>query len=135
MDSRPSQGRAILLVEDDPDIREAIHDVLTEEGYDVAVADTGLQALDRLRGGEPLPDLILLDLMMPVMDGWQFRAEQKRHPDWSAIPVIVLSAVGNTHEKADSIGALGCLRKPLDIDELLEMLARALPGDEARLRD
>ena len=131
MDSRQPQGRAILLVEDDPDIREAIQDVLTEEGYDVAVADTGLQALDRLRCGEPLPDLILLDLMMPVMDGWQFRAEQRRHPDWGAIPVIVLSAVGNTHEKADSIGALGCLRKPLDIDELLDMLQRVLP-DAAR---
>jgi CheY-like chemotaxis protein len=128
MDSRPAQGRAILLIEDDPDIREAIQDVLTDEGYQVVVADTGMQALDRLRAGGPLPDLILLDLMMPVMDGWQFRAEQKRHPAWNAIPVIVLSAVGNTHEKADSIGALGCLRKPLDIDELLDMLQRALPG-------
>ena len=122
MDSRQPQGRAILLVEDDPDIREAIQDVLTEEGYAVAVADTGLQALDRLRSGEPLPDLILLDLMMPVMDGWQFRAEQRQHPDWDAIPVIVLSAVGNTHEKADSIGALGCLRKPLDFDRLLQLV-------------
>ena len=120
-------GRSILLVEDDPDIREAIHEVLVDEGYDVALADTGLSALERLRGGGRLPDLILLDLMMPVMDGWQFRAEQARHPAWREIPVIVLSAVGNTHEKADSMGALGCLRKPLDIDELLHMLQGALP--------
>jgi CheY-like chemotaxis protein len=128
MDDSQSRGRAILLVEDDQDIREAIQDVLTEEGYAVAVADTGLSALERLRCGEPLPDVILLDLMMPVMDGWQFRAEQEQNPIWRAIPVIVLSAVGNTHEKADSMGAFGCLRKPLDVDELLEMLQRVLPG-------
>jgi CheY-like chemotaxis protein len=118
----------VLLVEDDPDIREAIGDVLQEEGYTVEMADTGQQALDRLRGGDRLPDVILLDLMMPVMDGWKFRQEQKQHPAWEAIPVIVLSAVGNTQERAESIGASGCLRKPLDIDELLDMLEKVVPA-------
>jgi CheY-like chemotaxis protein len=123
---QPTQGRTVLLVEDDPDIRDAIGDVLSEEGYAVSVADTGLSALDHLQR-QPLPDVILLDLMMPVMDGWQFRARQSQHPVWKAIPVIVLSAVGNTHEKAESIGASGCLRKPLDIDELLDMIERVVP--------
>jgi CheY-like chemotaxis protein len=128
MENRPAQGRAVLLIEDDPDIREAIGDVLAEEGYTVAMADTGQQGLDRLRA-EPLPDVILLDLMMPVMDGWKFREEQKQHPAWDAIPVIVLSAVGNTQERAESIGASGCLRKPLDIDELLDMLQKVMPRE------
>jgi len=130
MENKPVQGRAVLLVEDDPDIREAIGDVLQEEGYTVAMADTGLQALDRLRA-DPLPDVILLDLMMPIMDGWKFRQEQKQHPAWDAIPVIVLSAVGNTQERAESIGASGHLRKPLDIDELLDMLAKVVPAERS----
>jgi CheY-like chemotaxis protein len=133
MENRPAQGRAVLLVEDDPDIREAIGDVLQEEGYTVAMADTGQQALDQLRGSDRLPDVILLDLMMPVMDGWKFRQEQKQHPAWEAIPVIVLSAVGNTQERAESIGASGCLRKPLDIDELLDMLEKVMPAAQPQL--
>ena len=132
MEQKHTQSRAVLLVEDDPDIREAIGDVLAEEGYDVSVADTGLTALDRLQRA-PLPDVILLDLMMPVMDGWQFRARQSQHPEWKAIPVIVLSAVGNTQEKAASIGASGCLRKPLDIDELLDMIERVMPRHPDRV--
>jgi CheY-like chemotaxis protein len=115
------------LIEDDLDIRDAISDVLQEEGYRVATAETGRQALECLREG-PLPDVILLDLMMPVMDGWEFRKEQAREPSWASIPVIVLSAVGNTNERAESIGAAGCLRKPLDIDELLTMLRRVVLG-------
>jgi CheY-like chemotaxis protein len=133
MENKPVQGRAVLLVEDDADIREAIGDVLEEEGYTVAMADTGLSALDRLRRADPLPDVILLDLMMPVMDGWRFRQEQKQHPAWDSIPVIVLSAAGNTQERAESIGASGHLRKPLDIDELLEMLAKVVPAPQSSL--
>jgi CheY-like chemotaxis protein len=132
MENGPVQGRTVLLIEDDPDIREAIGDVLSEEGYTVAMADTGQQGLHCLRGADPLPDVILLDLMMPVMDGWMFRQEQKREPAWDAIPVIVLSAAGNARERAESIGAAGCLRKPLDIDELLALLARVVAESDVR---
>jgi CheY-like chemotaxis protein len=131
MDNKHGPGSVVLLVEDDQDVREAISDVLQEEGYVVAVADTGAEALAWLRKAETLPSVILLDLMMPVMDGWQFRAEQERRPEWAAIPVIVLSAVGNTRERAESIRPFGCLRKPLDIDELLAMLAKLGPSAEA----
>ena len=132
MENRSVRGRAVLLIEDDPDIREAIGDVLEEEGYTVAMADTGREGLDQLRGSDPLPDVILLDLMMPVMDGWEFRRAQQQHPTWGAIPVIVLSAAGNTQERAASIGASGCLRKPLDIDELLTLLQQVMPRSTER---
>ena len=128
MDNKLGPARTVLLVEDDQDVREAISDVLIEEGYLVASADTGAEALAWLRKAEALPAVILLDLMMPVMDGWQFRAEQERRPEWASIPVIVLSAVGNTKERAESIRPFGCLRKPLDIDELLGMLAKLQPS-------
>jgi CheY-like chemotaxis protein len=114
--------KRVLLVEDDRDVREGIAEVLEDEGYLVALANNGLQAVEQLRKTEALPSLILLDLMMPVMDGWQFRMEQKRNPVWASIPVVVLSADGDTLEKSRSIGAVACLRKPLDIYELLDLV-------------
>ena len=115
--------RSILIVEDDLDVREALTQVLEFEGYSVDGATNGQEALDRLRAGN-LPSLILLDLMMPVMDGLQFRAAQMRDPSLAGIPVIVISADGKVDQKVASLGVAGYMKKPLDVDSLLELIAR-----------
>ncbi len=98
-------------------------DVLDAAGYQTAIAGDGLAALDQLRGGLR-PALILLDMSMPVLDGFGFRAEQTRSPDIAAIPVIALTADGDARRKAHSIGADGYLVKPVAIDALLAEVAR-----------
>ena len=98
-------------------------DVLEAEGYRVAIAANGYEALEQLRT-ESLPALILLDMMMPVMDGWQFRAEQQKMPELASIPVVTVTADGNARQKALSINAAGCLAKPVTIDSLLEEVER-----------
>src|SRR5262249_26330672 len=90
----------ILLVEDDGDTRDGITPVLEGVGYKVESVTNGQEALDQLRTSTAPPCLILLDLMMPVMDGWQFRDEQQRDPFLSSIPVVVVSADGNVDQKA-----------------------------------
>src|SRR5438270_7170536 len=104
--------RSILLVEDDAATREALALILGTEGYRVTGAANGAEALGVLRSAPP-PDLILLDLMMPIMDGWQFRREQVRDAALSAIPVVVLSADGNVQQKASALHAAGYLQKPV----------------------
>lgn len=113
----------ILLVEDDNDIRETIGEVLEEEGYRVITAANGIEALERLKDTSHVPDLILLDLMMPGMDGWRFRSEQLKLERGANIPLLVLSADGQTQDVATGLGAVGCLRKPVDLDQLLATLA------------
>lgn len=81
----------ILIVEDDRDIRDVLAEILAEEGYQVLAAEDGAEGLRRLAEG-PTPDLILLDLMMPRMDGYQFREEQRKNPEWSPIPLVLLTA-------------------------------------------
>jgi signal transduction histidine kinase len=122
----PRAGAArerILLVEDDRSIRVALQGILEDEGYAVTAADNGRQALERLRSGVA-PDLIVLDLRMPVMDGWEFRAAQKSDPALARIPVLAVSADGSA--KAAAIDAQAYLRKPLDTDALLNAIGRIL---------
>jgi CheY-like chemotaxis protein len=107
----------IVIVDDDPDIRDNLGEGLREEGYEVAQFSSGREALDYLRGGVHA-DVILLDLFMPGLDGWDFRAEQKSDPRTAAIPVISLSAAGNLSDVAYS------LRKPAGVDEII----RAIEG-------
>lgn len=111
----------ILLVDDDAGIREALSMVLADEGYRVLVAEDGADALRLLRASERLPAVILLDLMMPVMDGYQFRAAQLADATLAGIPVIVLTA-GMMSGGVAALGARSCLRKPLDLDRLLHEL-------------
>ncbi len=115
----------MLVVDDDPDILEALSEILEAEGFDIRRARNGREALDRL---EPHPPrLILLDLMMPVMDGWEFAQNlRKREGGVSRIPIIVLSADRNVSSKATEIGAVGHLAKPFELNDLLEMVRRAL---------
>jgi signal transduction histidine kinase len=121
--------RRVLLVEDDAALRESLADGLTVRGYQVDSVVHGLAALEHMRRFEP--DLVVLDLMMPVMDGWQFRAQQKRDPALAAIPVIVLS--GNQSAAAVAVDAQLCLHKPLEADALVQAIEGVL-ASEARRR-
>ena len=120
----------ILLVEDDRSIREVLRGILEEEGYAVTTAENGRRALEHLRSGV-VPDLIVLDLRMPIMDGWQFRAAQKADPVLAAIPVLAISADGSA--KAAAIDAAAYLRKPLSTSALVSEIRRIL-GDAERRR-
>ncbi len=108
---------AVMIVEDDRDTREMLGRFLELEGFDVHTAANGRQALDSLIAGDPA-SVILLDLMMPVMDGWQFRAAQINDPRVSHIPVVVVTAAG-AREKIPPINADGWVSKPIDLDRLL----------------
>ncbi|HEX3903744.1 MAG TPA: response regulator [Polyangia bacterium] len=113
----------ILLVEDDRSIRAALQGILEDEGYAVTTAENGRQALERLRM-TAAPALIVLDLRMPVMDGWEFRAAQKSDPALARIPVLAVSADGSA--KAAAIDAEAYLHKPLSTDALLNTIGRIL---------
>src|SRR5258708_7836957 len=127
-DKRAS-GRTLLVVEDDADIREALDGLLSMEGFRVTGCGNGREALDWLRGS-PRPDVILLDLMMPVMDGWQFRVAQKHDPELAKIPVVALSA--DATAKAAAIDADAYLKKPVDYETLIDTIDRLLVESEHR---
>jgi two-component system, chemotaxis family, chemotaxis protein CheY len=119
-----TQTRRVLLIEDDAAVLEATGEVLSDEGYVVLAAANGQEALSSVNGR--LPDVVLLDLMMPVMNGWQFVQEFRKLPGAGEIPLIVLSAGRDVVESAEALGAVDYLIKPFDISELLEKVARAV---------
>lgn len=124
------ENQLILLVEDDRDIREIIAEALEEAGYRVQGAVDGVDALERLRSGTR-PGLILLDLMMPRMNGVQFCEEARKVPEWSGIPVVVLSADAQAKHKAEACHAASYLKKPVKLDVLYQTVARVLAGNAA----
>jgi DNA-binding response OmpR family regulator len=111
----------VLIVEDDADLREMMAKLLTLEGFRAHTAANGREALDYLRDGGR-PEVILLDLMMPIMDGWAFRHEQQHDPELSDVPVVVLSTIDRG--RAPEITADEFLKKPLDFDSLLAVVRR-----------
>lgn len=111
----------VLLVEDDPDIREDLAFLIEERGYPVVTAGNGREALDKLAQMPP-PRLVILDLMMPVMDGWQLRAELLKRPDLAQLPVVLLSGVADLQAQAKSLDAVGYLTKPVDLDEIYRVI-------------
>jgi CheY-like chemotaxis protein len=115
---------SILIVEDEPSIRAVLTEILEDEGYSVASVSNGLQALVYLRGYTDRPRLILLDLGMPVMSGWEFREEQQRDGTIREIPVIIMSALPGLDRIAALLGVAGCLDKPININLLLGMVAQ-----------
>jgi signal transduction histidine kinase len=124
-----ASGRTLLVVEDDADIRDALDGLLSTEGFRVTGCSNGREALNWLRTS-PRPDLILLDLMMPVMDGWQFRVEQKQDPTLATIPILALSA--DSTAKAAAIDADAYLKKPVEYDTLIDTIDRLLVESEHR---
>ncbi len=107
----------VLVVDDDAEIRETLSALLQHEGYTVLRAENGVQALEHLRRTHP--DCMLLDLMMPVMSGWEVLEEIQDSEDLKLIPVVVVSAMC-------APGAKACLPKPVDLDELLDVVDRCV---------
>jgi CheY-like chemotaxis protein len=122
-----SSGKTLLIVEDNEVTREGLAIVLRREGFAVESAVDGHEAMDRLRAG-PAPDLILLDMMTPRMDGWRFLERRRRDAALAAVPVLITTALGiASPEWAASLGAAGCLRKPIETEELIQAVRRLLP--------
>lgn len=113
----------ILLIDDDPDTRAQLAEILREEGYLVATACDGLEGFEKLKT-DCAPCVILLDLMMPVMNGWQFRAKQLSEPKLARLPVIVLSATTEVRRYAAELNAAGFISKPFMLDRLLSTVQR-----------
>lgn len=111
----------VLVVDDDDDIRDSLSEVLEDEGYAVRAASNGIEALADLRS-EDRPCVILIDLMMPVMDGYELRAELLRDPDLAPIPVVVISARGSIDHK--QVAPADILRKPIELSKLLDTIDR-----------
>ncbi len=111
-------NRLVMIVEDDRDVRDSVREALEDHGYQTVGASQGKEALELLRSSAARPCIILLDMMMPVMDGWAFRKAQMADPALSSIPVIVLTAHSSASDTARDMGAVGFLRKPLTLQEL-----------------
>jgi len=120
----PNPRCDVLIVDDDPDIRDAVGECLRYEGYDVHSATDGRDALDRLEFGLK-PGVILLDLMMPKLNGFDVLQALQSRPEWKSIPVVVVSA-NRGYEADDLVGAVSILRKPVNVDRLLEAVQQAV---------
>src|SRR3989442_1487415 len=114
----------VLVVDDDAEIRETLSTLLQHEGYTVVRAENGKQALEQLHAVHP--SCVLLDLMMPVMSGWEVLEEVQESVELSQIPIVVVSAMC-------APGAKACLQKPVDLDELLEVVDSCCCGREIQV--
>ena len=113
----------ILIVEDDPAIRETLAEILEYEGHAVVTAKDGCDALERLNGGLQ-PGLILLDLMMPGVSGWGLAGQLRQNPALAEVPIVVISGVHDLEQQATQLGAAGFLNKPVEVERLLEFVTR-----------
>jgi CheY-like chemotaxis protein len=120
----PDRARA-LIVEDEDLIRLTLESLLVDEDFDVRVARHGAEALQVVVDNW-VPDIILLDLMMPEMDGEEFRARQRQLPHLADIPVVVLSGAHEVRERAQALGAAAAIAKPFDLNDVLGTLRRVL---------
>jgi len=120
----PHREYSVMVIDDDADVRDSLIDWLSNNGYQVSAASNGREALRLLRSGVAAPDAILLDMMMPIMDGLSFRWEQLADPALAPIPVIILSAQGHCHEVAAELNTAGCIKKPCQPEALVQALAR-----------
>ena len=118
----------VLIVEDNADARAAFEALLQQQGFGVVTAGDGEEALEVLRAGLK-PRLILLDLMMPRKDGWQFRREQIADPSLAEFPVVVLSGAGQLEQRTQQLAIDDYLEKPVDVERLLEVVARYCGGE------
>lgn len=113
--------KSILIVEDDLSIRQSLTDVLQDEGYTVLAAENGREGLKILNSTETLPGLVFLDLMMPVLNGSEFLIEQGKDPKIAGIPTVLFSADVRLSVKAESMGVVEYLKKPVDLDKIFEL--------------
>ncbi|MGE0872222.1 MAG: CBS domain-containing protein [Kofleriaceae bacterium] len=113
-----AQHRPVMIVEDDADLLADYEQVIREEGYSVVTAQNGAEAIKRL-GDAPSPGLIILDLNMPVMDGWTFRSHLLQDPHKAQIPVVLMSGSRDLTSEVSNLDVDGCLRKPVSLNQLL----------------
>ena len=126
LDVRDTGGRrSILVIDDDPDLRLLLSAVLKSEGYDVLTAENGAAGLSVLR--TMVPDLIILDFMMPVMNGWQFREAQAAIPQYAHVPIVCLSGYHAARRQAAALGMGACIQKPFEIEDLIKIVHRSCP--------
>lgn len=116
-----SAHRTVLVVDDDPGVLEVLELALEAEGYQVLMARNGREGLEQARTVHP--HLMVVDLMMPIMDGWQFVRECRRSNSLGATPVIILSAAHNIEQAVKDLGVQAVLAKPFDLDSLLALVA------------
>lgn len=114
----------VLIVEDDDTLRETLRDFLDMEGFEPTTARDGIEGLAALDHGIPRPDVILLDLMMPRMDGIAFAEELRRRGQHDDIPIVLLTADARGRTRAEQIGAVALVAKPFDLLDLLRLLER-----------
>lgn len=111
----------VLVIDDNDDIRECLAELLEDEGYEVTTSENGEQAREILQ--QKRPCLVIMDLMMPVLDGWALRAWMLAQPDLADIPVLLLSARPDVDEEAHRLRAVAGLTKPMSIERLFEHVA------------
>ncbi len=116
---------SLLITEDDDDIRTDLAELLDTRGYQTSTARNGLEALDLLHSGAR-PDLILLDLMMPVMDGWQLRRVLLEEPELAKIPVLLVSSSRDLAKECAELGVAGHITKPFGVEALVAEIERCL---------
>jgi CheY-like chemotaxis protein len=119
----PATSQPLMIIDDDDDLRDALMDVMSAQGYEVAAFADARAALSALEEGL-IPFLILLDLMMPGMSGWEFRAAQLANPKLLSIPVVVVTAANMLSDGVHTLSGLEILRKPFDVSTLLTTVAR-----------
>ena len=118
--SEPDRSKSLILVtDDDPDLLELISEALAHHGYRVATARHGQEALERVEAERP--NLVLLDMNMPVMDGWAFASELRERYGRS-VPIVVITAAKDSKLRADEVGAEGELGKPFELEQLYEVV-------------
>lgn len=115
-------ARTVMVVDDDADMRDAVVEILADAGFRAIAAGNGQEALEMLLGADERPSLILLDLMMPVLDGWQFCAAQQRDPALADVPVVLMSA-GAAPTQGEISGVAAVVQKPFEIETLLQVIA------------
>jgi CheY-like chemotaxis protein len=111
----------VLVVDDDAEIRQALAELLEDEEYAVMLAANGKEALELVSTGKR-PDVILLDVMMPVMDGWHFLSARLKYPELIEVPIIIISAGQEAEREAHKVGVFEVAKKPLHVDDLIQRI-------------